>query len=131
MVLKRPRTIVVEGRVDARSLATIATALTGQNVVIRSKSHLVSVIREAYCDLLVQDGSGVRVDTTTLALELLAKVGREFRATRQRGLMALSKQISSERALQGLVNTAGEIGPVAPTSAMLQAAETLMEQDND
>ena len=131
MVLKRPRTIVVEGRVDARSLATIATALTGQNVVIRSKSHLVSVIIEAYCDLLVQDGSGVRVDTTTLALELLAKVGREFRATRQRGLMALSKQISSERALQGLVNTAGEIGPVAPTSAMLQAAETLMEQDND
>ena len=129
MVLKRPRTIVVEGRVDARSLATIAVALTGQNIVIRSKSHLVSIVIEAYCDLLIQDGSGARVDTTSLALELLAKVGIDFKATRKRSLVALSKQISSERALQGLVDTAGEVGPVGPTPTMLQAAEALMEQE--
>ena len=131
MVLKRPKTIVIEGRVDARSLATIAKALTDSGIVLRSKSFLVSSIIEAYCDILTLDGTITKVDSTALALELLSKVGIVFHATKRRNLTALSKQISSERALGMLSDEVSDVSNLSPSEDMLQRAMDKMEQGGE
>lgn len=132
MVLRRPKTIVIEGRVDARSLATIAKALTDSGVVLRSKSFLVSSIIEAYCDILTLDGSITKVASSTLALELLAKVGIVFNSTRRRNLTALSKQISSERALDMLIDeSTGVPNTTMPSEDMLEEAMHRLEQGGE
>ena len=126
------RSIVVEGRVDARSLATIANSLTSRGILIRSRSHLVSTIIDAYSDLLVDAGLTSSVVSTENALEILSGLNINFKTTVRKNLKVLSSQISSERALEALTS---EIHPtsqtVVPQSLLNQAEQELDNADEE
>ncbi len=104
MTLARSRKISVEARVDARSLATIASAFSEKNIPITSRSQLVSTIIETFCDSLVSSKVVTAVDSTAKALQILDHVGIRFTDFSRRNLRALALQIQSERALDNLVD---------------------------
>jgi len=126
---KKARTIVIEGRVDVRSLAAIAKVLNEHGIVIRSRSHLVSTIIEAYCELLIDSGAATRVELSATALEILAQIGIEFANTRRRNLIALSKKIGNERAVDSLIDASTGLLPQTDLDRMIAEAEAKLDED--
>ncbi|KKN53593.1 hypothetical protein LCGC14_0600890 [marine sediment metagenome] len=129
MTSKKARTIVIEGRVDVRSLAAIAKVLNEHGIVIRSRSHLVSTIIEAYCELLIGSGAATRVELSATALEILAQIGIEFANTRRRNLIALSKKIGNERAVDSLIDASTGLLPQTDLDRMIAEAEAKLDED--
>ena len=129
MTSKKARTIVIEGRVDVRSLAAIAKVLNEGGIVIRSRSHLVSTIIEAYCELLIDSGAATRVELSATALEILAQIGIEFANTRRRNLIALSKKIGNERAVDSLIDASTGLLPQTDLDRMIAEAEAKLDED--
>ncbi len=99
------RKISVEARVDPRSLATIASALSQKNIPISSRSQLVSIIIETFCRSLVDSNVVPMVESTTEALQVLERVGIRFTEFSRRNLRSLALQIHSERAIDNLAKT--------------------------
>jgi len=97
---KAPKTVVLAARVDARNLATIVTAFTDKKIPIKSRSHLNSLIIETFCESLVKGDIVDRINSTEEALEILASIGIDFEVTLQKNILAIAKQISSEKALE-------------------------------
>jgi len=102
MNLKTTKTVVVVARVDARSLATIATAFAEKKILIKSRSHLNSLIIETFCSSLVDSDIVTRVKTTDEALDILMSLGIGFEKSLQRCLVSLAKQIDIEQAIDGV-----------------------------
>ncbi len=102
MTLHKGRKITVEARVDPRSLATVASAFSKNNIPITSRSQLISLAVETFCDSLVDNKVVPWVESTTEALQILNSVGIRFTELSKRNLRTLALQINSERSLQGL-----------------------------
>ena len=75
MIKKKAKTIVVEGRVDLRSLATIAKFLYAEGAMPETRSGLVSKIIEDYCDLLVSNNLGIAEESTMEAFKTMNDLG--------------------------------------------------------
>ncbi len=123
------RSLVVEGRVDPRSLAMIANSLTSNNIPIRSKSHLVSMIIESYADMLVSSKQASMVSTER-AIEILASVGMHFQNNTKQKLNRISKQIGHERALEQLQGNLG-VKVVLSEDLLAEAQASLEDQVDD
>ena len=128
-MINKVRSTVVEGRVDARSLATIANSLTSRGILIKSKSHLVSTIIESYADMLIESNQGYEVESTEAALEILTALGINFQATIRRNLVKLSKQIGAERSLANLQRNLDPTATLGVDLKLLDKAQSIMGQD--
>lgn len=74
----KPKTLVVEGRVDMRDLSTIAKYLDSENNLPRTKSGLVSQIISDFAELLVNNKLIARTTSTLDALRDLEQLGFEM-----------------------------------------------------
>ena len=74
----KPKTLVVEGRVDMRDLSTIAKYLDSENNLPRTKSGLVSQNIRDFAELLVNNKLIARTTSTLDALRDLEQLGFEM-----------------------------------------------------
>ncbi len=127
------KTAIVEGRVDARSLASIASALTSHGVQVPSKSALVSMIIESYADMLISSGQADHITSTEHALEILENLNINFREARRRNLKTLSKQIGAERAMDLLSQNLGmgKIQENLVPENLVEKAQSILEGGKD
>lgn len=102
MTLPSGRKITIEARVDPRCLATCASAFAKNNIPITSRSQLISLIAEIFCDSLVNDKVVPWVETTPEALQILNSVGIKFTELSKRNIRSIALQIHAERSIAGL-----------------------------
>ena len=74
-MIKKPKTCVIEGRVDIRDLATIARYLQLINTLPTSKSGLITEIIGAWADVLVMNDMIDRTTDTITAVQELERLG--------------------------------------------------------
>ncbi len=124
MTLSKGRKIALEARVDPRSLATIATAFSKNNIPIASRSQLISLAVETFCDSLVSSNVVPWIESTAEALQVLSGVGIRFTEMSKRNLRAIALQINSERSLEGIgasqVDAVPELTPELIDEALLK-----------
>ena len=70
-------TIVLQGRINLHSLATLVSYYSDSGRVIRSKSHLLNVIVQDLAEILGQSGQARVVTSTEEAVQLLHMMGME------------------------------------------------------
>lgn len=96
---KKPKTAVVEGRVDIRDLATIARYLQLINQLPTSKSALITEIVGAWADVLVMNNMIDRTTDTIKAVQELERLGFSMGGesrSGQRNRRTYLKQIQKE-----------------------------------
>lgn len=130
MGLNTTKTVVVSARVDARSLATIAIAFADKKILVKSRSHLNSLIIETFCDSLVERSVVTRIKTTEEAVEILLGLNVGFEESLRRKVSALASQINSENAIEGISeNLQG--APVVTKSKVDEALKVMKESEEE
>jgi len=121
---KKPKTLVVEGRVDMRDLASIAKYLDTQNNLPRTKSGLVSQIVSDFAELLISNKLIARTTSTMDALRDLEQLGFEMGGPSrngQRNRRSYLKQIQLE--------TLGQEEQILPDIATSGVDESLVDEE--
>lgn len=71
---KIPRTFVVQGRVDARALATIAKYFANRGIAVKNRGHLLRQSLEVFAAILSSQDSKLAFNDTERALDFLKRL---------------------------------------------------------
>jgi len=96
----RPATLVAQTRIDARTLATLASFWTLKGEHIGSISNLVRLSVELLREIIVAKHSETDVDSTAMAAAILEKMGlKDLYNSRRKNAQTFAKQLQIEDTL--------------------------------
>ena len=106
--MSKPKTAVIEGRVDIRDLATIARYFQLINQLPQSKSALITEVVGAWADVLVMNNMIDRTTDTIKAVQELERLGfsmggesRSGARNRRTYLKQIQKETNEEDQIKG------------------------------
>lgn len=94
----KPRTIVIETRLDIRTIASLLRYFNSKALFPNTRASLLRLIAEGYANLLTSNNFMEMITATDEALNYMKTQGLPIGEVGQRGNMSLARQLQAEDA---------------------------------